>query len=67
MIEEVVKAMGVKTVLVFDPVRQLAELESTVVSALQSNDLTVIVARQPCLLAAGRIRSYEQTPVPSKP
>jgi indolepyruvate ferredoxin oxidoreductase alpha subunit len=66
LIEEVVKAMGVKTVLVLDPVRQSTELENAVMKALQSNDLTVIVARQPCLLAAGRIRSYEKT-IPAHP
>ena len=59
-IEKVVAAMGVPTVLVLDPVRQAAELEAAVVQALQSNDLTVIVARQPCLLAARQIRAYEQ-------
>jgi len=60
MIEEVVKAMGIKNVTVLDPVRQNAELEDTLLKALKTNELTVIVARQPCLLAAGRIRSYEQ-------
>ena len=60
MIEEVVRAMGIKNVFVLDPVRQIAELEETLVKALKTNELTVIVGRQPCLLAAGRIRSYEQ-------
>jgi indolepyruvate ferredoxin oxidoreductase alpha subunit len=59
-IEKVVAAMGVPTVLVLDPLRQAAELEAAVAQALQSNDLTVIVARQPCLLAARQIRAYEQ-------
>jgi indolepyruvate ferredoxin oxidoreductase alpha subunit len=60
MIEDVVRAMGIKNVTVLDPVRQTAELEDTLIKALKSNELTVIVGRQPCLLAAGRIRSYEQ-------
>ena len=59
-IEKVVAAMGVKNVLVLDPFRQMAEMESALLQALQSNDLTVIVARQPCLLAARQIRAYEQ-------
>jgi len=60
MIEDVVRAMGIKNVTVLDPVRQTAELEATLLAALKTNELTVIVGRQPCLLAAGRIRSYEQ-------
>ncbi len=60
MIEDVVRAMGIKNVTVLDPVRQIAELEATLINALQTNELTVIVGRQPCLLAAGRIRAYEQ-------
>jgi len=60
MIEDVVKAMGIKNVTVLDPVRQTAELEDILIKALKTNELTVIIGRQPCLLAAGRIRSYEQ-------
>jgi indolepyruvate ferredoxin oxidoreductase alpha subunit len=60
LIENVVKALGVPQVFVFDPVRQIAEFEAALLKALQSDELTVLVARQPCLLAAGRIRSYEQ-------
>jgi indolepyruvate ferredoxin oxidoreductase alpha subunit len=59
-IEEVVKALGVPTVLVFDPVRQAPEFEAAFLRALAGGGLTVLVARQPCLLAAGSIRRYEQ-------
>lgn len=60
LIEDVVKALGVPHVFVFDPVRQIAEFETALLKALKSHELTVLVARQPCLLAAGRIRAYEQ-------
>ena len=60
MIEDVVRAMGIKNVVVMDPVRQAGELEEALIKALKTNDLTIIVGRQPCLLAAGRIRAYEQ-------
>ncbi|MEI7435867.1 MAG: thiamine pyrophosphate-dependent enzyme [bacterium] len=53
LIEDVVKALHVPNVLVFDPVRQASELEAELLKALQSNQLTVLIARQPCLLAAG--------------
>ena len=59
MIEDVVRAMGIGNVAVLNPVRQIAEFEDLLVKALKTNELTVIVARQPCLLAAGKIRAYE--------
>lgn len=60
MVEEVARAMGVPTVLVLDPVRQSKEFEFELLKALKGNGLTVLIARQPCLLAAGRIRALEQ-------
>jgi len=60
IIEDVIRAMGIKNVTVLDPVRQTAELEQTLIQALKTDALTVIVARQPCLLAAGRIRASER-------
>jgi indolepyruvate ferredoxin oxidoreductase alpha subunit len=60
MVEEVARAMGVPTVLVLDPVRQSKEFEFELLKALKGNGLAVLIARQPCLLAAGRIRALEQ-------
>ncbi len=60
MIEDVVLAMGVKNVLVLDQVRQGDEFEAALLSALKSNELTVIIGRRPCLLVANRILSYEK-------
>ena len=65
MIEEVVKAMGVKNVLLLNPIKQLAELEAALLEARPKNELTVIVARQPCILAAGRIKSYAENNKPT--
>jgi indolepyruvate ferredoxin oxidoreductase alpha subunit len=59
-IEAVATALGVPKVIVFDPIRQTAQFESSLLEALQGNTLAVFVARQPCLLAAGQIRAYEQ-------
>lgn len=67
LIENVVAAMGVPHVQVFNPFRQIQELEAELVAALARPELTVIVARQACLLAAGRIRAAEQAAVPSAP
>ena len=66
VIEDVVKAMGIPTVMVFDPIRETSVFEAALLKALAGNELTVFVARQPCLLAAGRIRAYEQAACPKK-
>jgi indolepyruvate ferredoxin oxidoreductase alpha subunit len=60
MIEDVARAMGVPTVVVLDPVRQTKEFEAELLKALKDDGITVIIGRQPCLLAAGRIRASEQ-------
>jgi indolepyruvate ferredoxin oxidoreductase alpha subunit len=60
MIEDVARAMGVPTVVVLDPVRQTKEFEAELLKALKDDGITVIIGRQPCLLAAGRIRALEQ-------
>ncbi len=52
--EDLARAVGVPNVQVFNPVRQAAEMEVALQNALASAELTVIVARQPCLLHAAR-------------
>ena len=66
VIEDVVKAMGIPHVMVFDPIRETSVFEAALLKALAGDQLTVFVARQPCLLAAGRIRAYEQAACPKK-
>jgi len=59
-IEDTVKAMGVDRVVVLNPVRETAALEEALIEALGNDRLTVIVARQPCLLAANPIKDYQR-------
>lgn len=59
-IEGVARAMGIKHVDVIDPVVKQKEFECLLQQRLASNDLSVIIARKPCLLAAGAIRGYEK-------
>lgn len=59
-IEGVARAMGIKHVDVIDPVVKQEEFESLLQQRLASNNLSVIIARKPCLLAAGAIREYEK-------
>jgi indolepyruvate ferredoxin oxidoreductase alpha subunit len=54
--EDLARAMGVPNVQVVDPTKDPAGFERVLTEALQSNQLSLIVARRPCLLAAKRIR-----------
>lgn len=54
--EKLCEAMGVDRVEVLEP----TNFEDPLQSALKSNDLTVLIVRRPCILAAGKIRQYEK-------
>jgi indolepyruvate ferredoxin oxidoreductase alpha subunit len=58
--EDLARSMGISRVQVIDPVRGEADLEKRLREALTSNDLNVIITRRPCILAAGKIKQYEQ-------
>jgi indolepyruvate ferredoxin oxidoreductase alpha subunit len=58
--EDVARAMGIRNVRVTDPLRETGEFERLLAEALASGELAVIITRRPCLLAAGKIRQYEQ-------
>lgn len=57
-IDDVIRAMGLD-LHVTDPTKDQAEFERVLDEALASSKLTVIIARRPCLLAAARIRQFE--------
>jgi indolepyruvate ferredoxin oxidoreductase, alpha subunit len=59
-IEDVCKAIGVHHVDVIDPIEDPAGFEKLLTERLSVNQLSVIIARRPCILAAGKIRKYEQ-------
>jgi len=59
-IEDVCKAVGVHRVDVIDASADPAGFEKLLKHRLSSNELSVIIARRPCILAAGKIRKYEQ-------
>jgi indolepyruvate ferredoxin oxidoreductase alpha subunit len=56
VLEDVARSFGVQHVVVLDPHTQLDQFEATLRAALQSNELTVIIARRPCLLAAAKAK-----------
>jgi indolepyruvate ferredoxin oxidoreductase alpha subunit len=61
VIEDLVRSLGIASVHVTDPAANPAAFQELVAASLVSGDLTVIVARRNCLLAAGRIKEYERS------
>jgi indolepyruvate ferredoxin oxidoreductase alpha subunit len=59
-IEDVCKAVGVHHVDVMDASADPAGFEKLLMDRLSRNELSVIISRRPCILAAGKIRRYEQ-------
>ncbi len=59
-IEGLARAVGVKNVDVVDPIADPAGFEKLLADRLGRNELSVIVARRPCILAAADIRKYEK-------
>ncbi len=65
-LEDVIRAIGIDKIAVLDPHKDKKLFEETVISYLQSQELCVIIARRPCLLAAKKIKVYEeQEPCPN--
>ncbi|MBN1393933.1 MAG: 2-oxoacid:acceptor oxidoreductase family protein [Pirellulales bacterium] len=58
--EDLARAVGVKNVHVFDPSTEAEQFERTLREALASNELSVFIARRPCILAAGKIKQREK-------
>jgi indolepyruvate ferredoxin oxidoreductase alpha subunit len=61
VIEDLVRSLGIARVHVIDPTANSAAFQELVASSLGSGELTVIVARRNCLLAAGKIKEYERS------
>lgn len=60
VIEDVARAIGIRNVVVLDARKEQAELERLILEAQTRNELWVIIARSPCILAAPHIRQYEK-------
>ncbi len=59
-IEGIARALGVQHVDVLDPVADPVAFEALLRDRLGRRELSVIVARRPCILAAADIRKYEK-------
>lgn len=60
VIEDVIKAMGVKNVYVVDATVDQDGFEKLLKESLEKPELTVIINRRVCLLAAKSIKEYEK-------
>lgn len=60
VLEDIVKAAGVKRVFIVEPRVGSDSFEKVLLDCLNRDELSVIIARRPCLLAAKRIKEYEQ-------
>lgn len=58
--EDLARALGVRNVIVADPTSDPKGFEELVRSTLEKPELSVIIARRNCLLAAKSIREYER-------
>jgi indolepyruvate ferredoxin oxidoreductase alpha subunit len=59
-IEGIASAIGIGSVTVIDPYADPEGFERLLLERLAASDLSVIVARRPCILAAADIRKWEQ-------
>ncbi len=60
VLEDLARAAGVANVHVVDPVADAAGFRALLEGALAKPELSVIISRRNCLLAAGKIKAYER-------
>ena len=58
--EDVARGIGIANVQVFNPQRDPEHFKNELRSALDSGGLSVFITRQPCVLAASKIKFYER-------
>jgi indolepyruvate ferredoxin oxidoreductase alpha subunit len=58
--EDLVRSLGIRNVVVTDPTANPESFQELVRTSLAKPELTVIIARRNCLLAAKSIREYEK-------
>ncbi len=59
VLEDLIRAIGVQRVHVVEPRAGSSEFERLLLGCLESNELSVIIARRPCILIAKQLRQYE--------
>ena len=57
---QLARALGIENVQVFDPIAEAEVIPDILKTALGRNELTLLIGRRPCLLAAGAIKVREK-------
>jgi indolepyruvate ferredoxin oxidoreductase alpha subunit len=60
ILENLVRAVGVRNVHIVEPRAGSEAFDKTLGAAPELNELTVIIARRPCILIARQLKQYEQ-------
>lgn len=60
VLEDLARAIGVRRVHIVEPRAGSSEFERLLLDCLNSDELSVIIARRPCILIAKQLRQYEQ-------
>ncbi len=58
--EDLARSLGIKNVQVIDAVKETEQFSKILTDSLAGNEPTVIITRRPCILAAGKIKQYQQ-------
>jgi len=58
--EDLARSLGVRNVHVIDPAQELGKFQELIQTCLDKKELSVVIARRDCLLAARSIREYER-------
>ncbi|MDT8388941.1 MAG: thiamine pyrophosphate-dependent enzyme [Lentisphaeria bacterium] len=59
VLEDVIRAMGVEDVQVFNPHKEKDHVKTLFAEAMEREGLTVFIMRSPCVLAAKKIHQYD--------
>ncbi len=60
VLEDLARAIGVKHVHIVEPRMGSTEFDRILTESLNRNELTVIIARRPCILIAKQLKQYEE-------
>ena len=60
VLEDLARALGVRQVHVVEPRAGSDEFDRVLTKCLESNELSLIIARRPCILIAKQLKQYEQ-------
>ena len=58
--EDLARSLGVRNVHVIDPAQELEKFKELIQACLEKKELSVVIARRDCLLAARSIREFER-------